>query len=310
MATRASLQRRQALGLLNGNVSTHRAATPRRIDSEFDHEKLRREGQVRVLGKHSIDFLDDAQIPKAARYTETHDKRLGIEHWLEDGVVDGGLSCSSAHDDDTAVLGQLTIDGRDRSFCHSVSEPLINEGQEYRYQEERFAEVDKGCFESRQRLDSLVFPRAGRSDYPLQTSVNPEAPVSEAFSSSAAAAATALRLRLRVALFKVQTNQTAIPISHLQLPEASPQPLSVFPPSLVRVSTERNAHDEYCGFFYGDDINTAPPSSPPPLTMAGTLLDELPFLVPTRSSSPSAGLDPLQFGSSTILPRRISLRNH
>lgn len=107
MATRASLQRRQALGLLNGNVSTHRAATPRRIDSEFDNEKLRREGQGRVLGKHSIDFLDDAQTPKAARYTETHDKRLGIEHWLEDGVVDGGLSCSSAHDDDTAVLGQL-----------------------------------------------------------------------------------------------------------------------------------------------------------------------------------------------------------
>jgi hypothetical protein len=188
---------------------------------------------------------------------------------------------------------------------------LIDEGQEYRDQEERFAEVEKGYFESRQRLDSLVFPQAGKSDYPLQTSVNPEASVSEAFSSSAAAAAVALRLRLRVALFKVQTNQTAIPISHLQVPEASPQPLSVFPPSLVRVSTERNAHDGFCGFFYGDDTNTAPPSSPPPLTMAGTLLDELPFLVPTRSSSPSAGFEgSLQFGSSTILRRRISLQNH
>lgn len=63
------------------------------------------------------------------------------------------------------------------------------------------------------------------------------------FPPAGCAAATTLRLRLRMALFKVQTNQTAVPISHLQLPQLSPQPVSIFPPSLVRVSTPAEPQD-------------------------------------------------------------------
>lgn len=118
-------------------------------------------------------------------------------------------------------------------------------------------------------------------------------------------AATTLRLRLRMALFKVQTNQTAVPISHLQLPQQSPQPLSVFPPTLVRVSAPSEAHDQYYDDYgdYGDgDITTSPPpSSPPPLPGAIRYTSRgIPFPTPIRSSSPSPSYGkPLDIGSSS-----------
>lgn len=135
--------------------------------------------------------------------------------------------------------------------------------------------------------------------------------------SPTAAAATTLRLRLRVALFKVQTNQTAIPISHLQLPEPSPQPLSVFPPSLVRISTSNETHKYYKGYDDGDGNNddeigstaSPPPSSPPPLTGTATHYTGrgIPFLTPIRSSSPSPNHGkPLDLGSSSDLQGRSS----
>ncbi|CUS12826.1 unnamed protein product [Tuber aestivum] len=81
--------------------------------------------------------------------------------------------------------------------------------------------------------------------------------------------ATTLKLRLRVALFKVQTNQTSIPLSHLQVPQSSPQPLSVFPPSLVRISPVVDSYgdeieDEGFGGGSGrDGVGVSLPSSPP-----------------------------------------------
>lgn len=130
-------------------------------------------------------------------------------------------------------------------------------------------------------------------------------PSATSFSTSAAAAT--LRLRLRVALFKVQTNQTAIPISHLQLPESSPQPLSVFPPSLVRISTPNVDHDGcYKDFSPGIEeigsVASPPPSSPPPLARTTTRYTGrgIPFLAPVKLSSPSPNHGkPLDFGSSS-----------
>lgn len=149
------------------------------------------------------------------------------------------------------------------------------------------------------------------------------------------AAATTLRLRLRMALFKVQTNQTAVPISHLQLPQLSPQPDSVFPPSLVRVSVPDEPQDLYHeegdgggGGDDGDDNNnwdsndwddtnnwddgddadswddeaaSPPPSSPPVLTGAICYTSRgIPFPTPMRSSSPSPSYGkPLDIGSSS-----------
>ncbi|KAG0123504.1 hypothetical protein HOY82DRAFT_495193 [Tuber indicum] len=82
--------------------------------------------------------------------------------------------------------------------------------------------------------------------------------------------ATTLKLRLRVALFKVQTNQTSIPLSHLQVPQSSPQPLSVFPPSLVRISPivdsygDDGIEDEgFGGGSGGGGAGVSLPSSPP-----------------------------------------------
>lgn len=98
-------------------------------------------------------------------------------------------------------------------------------------------------------------------------------------SSNPPSAAATLRLRLRVALFKVQTNQTSIPISHLQVPQSSPQPLSVFPPSLVKISPNIPDLDD-------DDVGISPPSSPPPIDDPFSHGD-IRSLTPSKSSSPS-----------------------
>lgn len=129
-----------------------------------------------------------------------------------------------------------------------------------------------------------------------------------------------------MALFKVQTNQTAVPISHLQLPQTSPQPVSVFPPSLVRISAPAEPHDLYYddddddggggGGGYDrddwdgrddrddmDDITTSPPpSSPPMLTGAICYTGRgIPFPTPMKSSSPSPSYGkPLDIGSSSV----------
>lgn len=138
--------------------------------------------------------------------------------------------------------------------------------------------------------------------------------------SACAAAATTLRLRLRMALFKVQTNQTAVPISHLQLPQ--PLPSSVFQPSLAAAPgevVEATVDGDNGGDRYYDDSNdnpdeddndnddddvtvSPPPSSPPPLMGIVYYTGRgIPFPTPMRSSSPSPSYGkPLDIGTSSI----------
>lgn len=115
MATPKSTRHRFALGPGNVNIFASCLIPAKHYDSDGG-DKIVRKDHNTLPRKRSIDCSDDVQKSKVARYFGVPDKRVGIEHWLEDGVVSGSPSCLR--------------EGDTRAFCQTVSAQLERKGSD------------------------------------------------------------------------------------------------------------------------------------------------------------------------------------